>query len=663
MTDALPTIPSPHLTARRVAAVVGAWLVLGAVLAPGAGASLWPAIVPDARSTDSLITPLDVQARRAGSPVAVGGLSNLGVAITPDGSTAYVAGAGNGSLTPIDLRANPPRARPAIALTTTPAARVPRVPEYVAISPDGLRVYVTDAANDQLVVVDLSGPRPVVGRAIKVGHEPAGVAFAPDGRTAYVTNVGGRSVTPIAVATGRAGKAIRGVGKAPSQIAIAPDGRTAYVTDNGSDKLYPITLASRKIGAPIAVGSGPIGVAITPDGRTAYVADFGLASHFNGTGTTVTPVALATRTPLAPITVGGGPWALAITPDGRTVYVTDSNDQTVTPIDTAANTAGPPIAGFTSPRGIAIAPDQAPVAALHVVGAAAPGAAVQFSATGSSVAFGAIVSYRWSFGDGSPDVVTALPATSHVYAAPGLFTASVTETDSAGTSVPAVAFAGPTALAFTGQTAGARSSGAASASATFAVGSGAVAPPVVGKTVVARASGGTVLVRRRGSRRFGALRSPADVPTGSEFDTTRGSVTITVARGSRGETNAAIVSGGRFVTTQSRGARPATTFALSAPLACGASRGHRARARVRAVSARARSGRRRRSISVKEGSGSFKTKGHYVAASVQGTRWTTTDSCTSSTVSVRSGLVAVTDLVRHRTTTLGPGEHYTAHRR
>ena len=55
--------------------------------------------------------------------------------------------------------------------------------------------------------------------------------------------------------------------------------------------------------------------------------------------------------------------------------------------------------------------------------------------------FGTIVSYQWTFGDGTSST-TSTPTTSHTYAKAGSYTASVTETDSAGTS---------TKVIFTGQ--------------------------------------------------------------------------------------------------------------------------------------------------------------------------------------------------------------------
>ena len=64
------------------------------------------------------------------------------------------------------------------------------------------------------------------------------------------------------------------VGKEPRGIAITPNGKTAYVANNGSNSVTPIDLASNKAGAEIPVGSDPVGIAITPDGKTAYVTNY-----------------------------------------------------------------------------------------------------------------------------------------------------------------------------------------------------------------------------------------------------------------------------------------------------------------------------------------------------------------------------------------------------
>ncbi len=74
---------------------------------------------------------------------------------------------------------------------------------------------------------------------------------------------------------------------------------SAYVTNLGSNSVTPIEVATNKAGSEITVGEFPIGIAITPDGKTAYVTNFGEAG-------TVTPIELATNKAGAEITVAAG---------------------------------------------------------------------------------------------------------------------------------------------------------------------------------------------------------------------------------------------------------------------------------------------------------------------------------------------------------------------
>ena len=180
-------------------------------------------------------------------------------------------------------------------------------------------------------------PGPATGLALTAaGRKPARAgADRPAARgqqpTAFVVNSGSGSVTPIDLATRRAGRPIR-VGKHPLAIAVRPGGQTAYVVNNRSGTVTPIDTATRRAGPPIPVGRAPQSIAVTPDGRTAYVTNSGSGS--------VTPINLATRRPGRAIKVGTDPQAIAVTPDGRTVYVLDWGGAAVTPIDTATGRAG-----------------------------------------------------------------------------------------------------------------------------------------------------------------------------------------------------------------------------------------------------------------------------------------------------------------------------------
>ena len=424
---------------------------LSIVVVPAASEP-WLALAPDAQNGADNVTPVDLEAGLAGSLIETpGGASALGVAIGPDARTAYVVDAETHNITPIQLTTTPPAAGTPVDLTGSPAPANTPVPLNIAITPNGHFAYVPDSANSRVIPVDLTGTEPVVGKAIAVGGAPQGIAISPDGGTAYVANFADGTVTPISLATNTAGPVITGVGSHPYELAITPDGKTAYVTDNGSDKVYPISLPAGTVGKPISVGEGPLGIAITPDGSKAYVANFGPLSGSNGPGSTVTPIDLANNEPLSPISVGGGPWAVAAAPDGKSVYVTNSNDGSVTPIDVATNTAGTPFTGVPGPRSVAITPDQAPVANFTVASAPA-GSATTFDASSSTVTFGAITNYAWEFGDGAT-ANTAGPTVSHTYSATGTYTATVTETDTAGTSTGGEVFTGQTAVSVGGSSA------------------------------------------------------------------------------------------------------------------------------------------------------------------------------------------------------------------
>ncbi len=280
------------------------------------------------------VTPVAVATGIAGTPIPVG-KGPVALAMTPDGTTVYVANDGSGTVTPIATATN----------TAGPPIPVGHYPHAIAITPDGTTAYV--ACYDG-TVVPIDTATGTAGPPIQAGNEPAAIAITPDGTTAYVVNnVLSGTVTPITLATRTVGAPIP-VGGKPVALAIAPDGTTVYVANLGSGTVTPIATATGTPGPPITVGEKPEGIAITPDGKTAYVANFG--------DDTVTPIATATGRPRAAIHVGHEPEQIAITPDGKTAYVGDSGDGTDTPITTADDQAGTPIPVGNGGGAIALPP-------------------------------------------------------------------------------------------------------------------------------------------------------------------------------------------------------------------------------------------------------------------------------------------------------------------
>jgi YVTN family beta-propeller protein len=294
------------------------------------------------------------------------------------------AALGLGTLTDNDLYAQPvndifvrngtPRA--ALATLPAPATAAPAAPSRavqpgpaVTGSASGDRdrtAFVVNYASGSVTPVNMATRK--AGAAIPVGDDPAAIAITPNGRTAYVVNSGSGTVTPITTATRTAGKAIR-VGADPAAIAITPNGRTAYVTNSGSDTVTPISTSTNKPGPAIPTGAYPKTLAITPDGATVYVLDW--------EGGAVTPIATATGRAGPEIRTGAFPSAIAITPDGATAYVVnsgsdtaygvDGDTDTVTPISTATGETGPAIGVGYSPVSVTVSPSGASAYVVNVI--------------------------------------------------------------------------------------------------------------------------------------------------------------------------------------------------------------------------------------------------------------------------------------------------------
>ena len=87
------------------------------------------------------MTPISTATNTAGTPNPVQQAGPFAIAITPDGTTAYVADFGSYSVTPIDIAAN--SAGTAIPVGYEPAG--------IVISPDGLTVYVNSLVRDGIM--------------------------------------------------------------------------------------------------------------------------------------------------------------------------------------------------------------------------------------------------------------------------------------------------------------------------------------------------------------------------------------------------------------------------------------------------------------------------------------------------------------------------------
>ena len=281
-----------------------------------------------------------------------------GLAVTPDGKFVYVANSGNGTVSVIDTSTNTVLPA-AISLPTFGCDGCFPSPVGVAITPDGTRAYVTDAIQGAIHVIDtnpgsLTYNTVLTSITADVGNNPTAIAMSSEiGTAAYYTfgtNSVGRIDTNPASLTYNTHTTTFTVGTSPTGIAVTPNGSLYYVTNNGSANVSVVTTGlTPATVATIAVGTGPTNVAITPNGAFAYV-----VNQLSDTVSVINTTSQSVVTTIAGSCVFTN--QIAITPDGTQAYVADTECETADVISTATNAQTTSVSVGASPYGVAIGP-------------------------------------------------------------------------------------------------------------------------------------------------------------------------------------------------------------------------------------------------------------------------------------------------------------------
>jgi 6-phosphogluconolactonase len=360
----------------------------------------------------AFVIPVTVATGQAGPAIAPLAPNPLGtlrhIALSPDGSIAYVSG--STGIYPVTLSTGAVGAE----LTTGPVTEL-------AVSTNGKYVYAT-VGNDLLKLNAKSGAE--LGR-IALGQPGGAIKLSANGRTAYViadtTGVSGAKLVKIDLSTFVINTEVGVPGSAPTQggsstlgLALSPDQSKLYVTgvDGHLGQFQQFYFAV------------PVAAATLNVGNEVDILDVG----------TAIPIANDA----------------AFSPDGTTLYTFTHGDQGAGNFLVALDVATNSVRGKSAPQSgnpvgldsVVVPGDQAPVAAF--TGKVSCAGTATFDASASTVAVGTIVRYAWNFGDGTTRV-TAVPQVKHSYANGGTYHASVTETDSDGTST-SVVFDGQTVL-------------------------------------------------------------------------------------------------------------------------------------------------------------------------------------------------------------------------
>jgi YVTN family beta-propeller protein len=184
------------------------------------------AVTPDGRTAfitnlgSDTVSAIDVQTRtKDPTDIPVGG-EPAGIAITRDGKTAFVANSGNYGATPFP-QGNSVSTIDVQTRTKDPTdIPVGTGPAGVAITPDGKTAFVANQGGT-VSTIDVK-TRTKHPDDIPVGKMAAGVAITSDGKTAFVTNLQGGTVSTIDVKTRTKNPTDINVGLNPIGLAITP---------------------------------------------------------------------------------------------------------------------------------------------------------------------------------------------------------------------------------------------------------------------------------------------------------------------------------------------------------------------------------------------------------------------------------------------------------
>lgn len=146
----------------------------------------------------------------------------------------------------------------------TDRVRVGGEPRHLVRDPVRGRVYVTDAAGDSVIVVDVLAPREL--QRVTVGRQPGQAAIAPDGKRLYVTVTGENALATIDLDSLDVSRVPTGA--RPTGVAVSGDGTRVFVAHDGDGTVVEVDpLQRRRVRGPIPIPGGMRGrLTLSSDG-------------------------------------------------------------------------------------------------------------------------------------------------------------------------------------------------------------------------------------------------------------------------------------------------------------------------------------------------------------------------------------------------------------
>jgi len=209
-------------------------------------------------------------------------------------------------------------------------------PKVIAVSPDGSRAYVSNWVSEDLSVID-TATRKLISR-VKLGGTPRGLAASSDGRYLYIARFTGGSILRLKLSDMSLETFYAPDGGAKRHLVLDEDRGRLYATDMVRDSLFAFDLGTGSRIAEARLGPNPNTCALSPDGSVVYACTRGTnnTEDYEKDGPDsgeLIAVDAASFEVLARQWGGDQPTGLAVSLDGKRIVFSDFLDKRIEAYD------------------------------------------------------------------------------------------------------------------------------------------------------------------------------------------------------------------------------------------------------------------------------------------------------------------------------------------
>jgi DNA-binding beta-propeller fold protein YncE len=190
---------------------------------------------------------IDPTSRKVVAEIPTGAPESHMFVISPDGSRAYTANVGAGSVSVLDLRKR-------TLVTVIPIAKTV---QRISISPDGQRVFTHDQNTPRIAIIDAATNK--ISGWIDVPATVYSSKVTLDGRKLLADSPSGKLFV-IDLASSKLDESFA-IPQAVGELLLTPDGRFAYVSCPQAGTIEVLDVAAHKLLDPIRLTQGVDGLA------------------------------------------------------------------------------------------------------------------------------------------------------------------------------------------------------------------------------------------------------------------------------------------------------------------------------------------------------------------------------------------------------------------